>query len=619
MKKILFSFLVSILLIAGGSSWAGPLNPAITKLTTSDAIKDFVVSGLVGSKPGSGLAMTTPSGTVILGGSRLNIASDGGHTYTASKDTYVDLSSAAVFTYTAVNNGAAAPALAAGALRLEKVVTNGTDITSVTSAYVQTNNVSLNNSGGFVFAGHMASSEVSPSASILVDFYDNAIDPATQGQAVGLYVGEEITPSANTTNAIRSLFFRAENLGNKNIGAVEGLYGNAIAGGSSPAVVTEAYGLYGQAGVTGSNSVATAYAEKGLAYDSNATAAVTTLGAQTLIVENLGAGTVTNANPLVIKTTVNSGGGTITNNVGLTVQDQHAVGTTIHRNFWSKGASSDNLLEGTLTVNGTTVLNGITYPTTCATSDLVYGSNGTTLACLATANNGVLITSAGGVPSIASTLPAAVQANITSLGTIASGVWNGTAIGTQYGGSGINSSGVTDGQLLIGQTSDHTFGLAAITAGSNITVTNAGHSITIAASGGGTDYSILVTDSAAQTLGAGDVALAFDTETFKSNITHSTVTNNSRITFSHAGKYKIECASEFTANAANSNYMYIRLNGATVISPIYYNGTDKIFHADVLYNAAANDYVECMVNFNGGVTAQSGHTPMFWAFALPAQ
>jgi len=37
---------------------------------------------------------------------------------------------------------------------------------------------------------------------------------------------------------------------------------------------------------------------------------------------------------------------------------------------------------------------------------------------LATANNGVLITSAGGVPSIGSTLPNAVQDNITRLGTV---------------------------------------------------------------------------------------------------------------------------------------------------------------------------------------------------------
>jgi hypothetical protein len=46
-----------------------------------------------------------------------------------------------------------------------------------------------------------------------------------------------------------------------------------------------------------------------------------------------------------------------------------------------------------------------------------YAAAGNTLSGLATANNGALVTSAGGVPSISSTLPSAVQTNITALGT----------------------------------------------------------------------------------------------------------------------------------------------------------------------------------------------------------
>src|SRR5438067_12811456 len=40
--------------------------------------------------------------------------------------------------------------------------------------------------------------------------------------------------------------------------------------------------------------------------------------------------------------------------------------------------------------------------------------------------------------------------SITTTGTISTGVWHGTIIGTLYGGTGLNTSGVTDGQLLIG-------------------------------------------------------------------------------------------------------------------------------------------------------------------------
>jgi hypothetical protein len=66
-----------------------------------------------------------------------------------------------------------------------------------------------------------------------------------------------------------------------------------------------------------------------------------------------------------------------------------------------------------------------------------YSMNGSTLSGLATANNGVLVTSNAGVPSISSTLPSAVQANITTVGTIATGVWNGTPVVVQYGGTGL--------------------------------------------------------------------------------------------------------------------------------------------------------------------------------------
>ena len=62
-----------------------------------------------------------------------------------------------------------------------------------------------------------------------------------------------------------------------------------------------------------------------------------------------------------------------------------------------------------------------TYPATNAINTLLYASSANTMSALATANNGVLVTSAGGVPSIGTTLPTAVQTNITSLGTVTTG------------------------------------------------------------------------------------------------------------------------------------------------------------------------------------------------------
>ena len=74
------------------------------------------------------------------------------------------------------------------------------------------------------------------------------------------------------------------------------------------------------------------------------------------------------------------------------------------------------------------VMSTATFADTFAANRLLHASSSNVVEGLATANNGVLITSVSGVPSISSTLPSAVQSNITSLGTIASGVWNGTAI-----------------------------------------------------------------------------------------------------------------------------------------------------------------------------------------------
>lgn len=81
-----------------------------------------------------------------------------------------------------------------------------------------------------------------------------------------------------------------------------------------------------------------------------------------------------------------------------------------------------------------------------------------------------------------STLGSGVTASsLTSVGTIATGTWNGTAIGIAYGGTGLTAT-PTNGQLAIGNGSGYT--LATLTAGSNITITNTAGGIEIASSGG---------------------------------------------------------------------------------------------------------------------------------------
>ena len=73
------------------------------------------------------------------------------------------------------------------------------------------------------------------------------------------------------------------------------------------------------------------------------------------------------------------------------------------------------------------------------------------------------------------------SSSLTSVGTIATGVWNGTAIGRAYGGTGLTAA-PSNGQLLIGNGTGYT--LATLTAGSNVTITEGSGTITIASSGG---------------------------------------------------------------------------------------------------------------------------------------
>jgi hypothetical protein len=70
--------------------------------------------------------------------------------------------------------------------------------------------------------------------------------------------------------------------------------------------------------------------------------------------------------------------------------------------LYGSSASNNILLSGTA---GETNWSTSTYPATNAVNTLLYASSTNVMGALATANNGVLITSSGGVPSISATLP----------------------------------------------------------------------------------------------------------------------------------------------------------------------------------------------------------------------
>ena len=78
---------------------------------------------------------------------------------------------------------------------------------------------------------------------------------------------------------------------------------------------------------------------------------------------------------------------------------------------------------------------------------------------------------------------------ITGVGTLTAGTWNGTAIGTTYGGTGLTAT-PTNGQLAIGNGTGYS--LSTLTAGTNVSITNTSGGITISATpaAGGTVQSV---------------------------------------------------------------------------------------------------------------------------------
>jgi len=99
-------------------------------LQTEDIFSAFVVTGLLPATSAN-LISDISAGHAYVTGTRVNKAVTS-KTYTASKDTYVDINSAGTYTFVEVALAAAAPAVTADSIRLAKVVTDATAITGVT-------------------------------------------------------------------------------------------------------------------------------------------------------------------------------------------------------------------------------------------------------------------------------------------------------------------------------------------------------------------------------------------------------------------------------------------------------------------------------------------------------
>lgn len=105
----------------------------------SEAGFDFVASGCVwsGDSYGSNRNASMTSGVVYINGRRLTISAVTARTFTASRDTYIDIldngDGTATIVYTEVTNNNTSPALAANSMRIGIIVTGASNIANVGS------------------------------------------------------------------------------------------------------------------------------------------------------------------------------------------------------------------------------------------------------------------------------------------------------------------------------------------------------------------------------------------------------------------------------------------------------------------------------------------------------
>jgi hypothetical protein len=232
----------------------------------------------------------------------------------------------------------------------------------------------------------------------------------------------------------------------------------------------------------------------------------------------------------------------VTGNLSLANGGTSASLTASNGGIFYSTASAGAILSGTATADQV-LLSGsssaptwsaATYPSSTTINQLLYSSAANTIVGLSSANNGVLVTSGSGVPSIGTTLPTTVQDNITAVGLVGSGTWEGATIGILYGGTGQTTANAALNALLPSQTGHTNYYLQTNGTNTSWQPVTAGTVSKYATSiGDGSSTSFTITHS----LGSLDAEIQVY-ETATGNVVfpdmQNTTTNTSTITFSVA-------------------------------------------------------------------------------------
>ena len=241
---------------------------------------------------------------------------------------------------------------------------------------------------------------------------------------------------------------------------------------------------------------------------------------------------------------VNSGATTLGGTLSVTNNITASADVAVNGGDITTNQSTFNLINSTATtlnIGGaaTSLTLGATSGTTTIrnnfslTGDLTIGGGDLTVGSTNVISDSGGSCSLKGIDSIdavtETTIESAIDtlSNLTSasslqtVGTITSGTWSGSIINRAYGGTGLNTSSISNGQLLIGSSSG--FALANISAGNGISVSNGSNSISIANTGvrslaisGGSSIS-LNSSTGALTLTIGSGSNAYGARTISTN------------------------------------------------------------------------------------------------------
>jgi hypothetical protein len=278
--------------------------------------------------------------------------------------------------------------------------------------------------------------------------------------------------------------------------------------------------------------------------------------------------------------------------------------TTAEKTFTLPDASSTIVVQGgALGTPSSGTLTNCTFPTlnqsttgSAATLTTPRAINGVNF----DGSAAITVTAAAGTLSGTTLNATVVSSSLTSVGTIATGVWNGTAITGQYGGTGVNNSGKTitlGGNLT---TSGAFTTTLTSTANTSVTLPTTG---TLATDGpvfrAYVDTAQTITSSGTQQ------KVTFGTETFDSNSNFA----SSRFTPTVAGYYQINATVRISGGSSTGeNMLIIWKNGSEYARGTNQSGTEQGVNfysmqvSDIAVANGSTDYFEIYIQQTSGAS-----------------